>query len=497
MQNSFLITNAPECGHGPHAGPTDHGHDAYEHASAVYAAMRQVDPHAVWVYQAWPWMRSFCAHGRPSAIGRDYMSNFTSAVPSGRLVLLDMHAEAVALWRLTDSFYNTSFVVEVMNDFGGTNGMFGDIAYMKKVVTDAAALAGGAPTLAGAGISMEGIDQNAPMYEAVLDGLWEHAGRSEDEGLNTTAYLVQWGTQRCGKPLPAVQQAWVLLANTTYRPGTKPALGHRYCSNVNPSNNAWANSGKGWTKSNSFWRGGWSREEDVADYAAQLFRAWVLLAASAGECNTTTSRFDVADVGREWLQTVSCVHAYTALFDAWHAPNRSATAVQAAGEALTDVLLDMDRLLSSVPGFLFGDWIRQARALGQTNRSQEQLVMAAKTQVTDWASYPPGQPWSHAKVAEGKFSGIQDYAIKQWGGLIKTYQAVRVGMFVRQVVADARQNASEVDVDSFTAAFKRRQLAWVQKPWDETELPDHPVGDVSAISKDLQAKYGSFGATKL
>ena len=75
--------------------------------------------------------------------------------------------------------------------------------------------------------------------------------------------------------------------------------------------------------------------------------------------------------------------------------------------------------------------------------------MAAKTQVTDWASYPPGQPWSHAKVPEGKFSGIQDYAIKQWGGLIKTYQAVRVGMFVQQVVADARQNAREVDVNAF------------------------------------------------
>ena len=65
------------------------------------------------MYQAWPWMRSFITSAGPSGIPTpqsvDYMRNFTSAVPEGRLVMLDMRCECEPVYARTESLYGTSF----------------------------------------------------------------------------------------------------------------------------------------------------------------------------------------------------------------------------------------------------------------------------------------------------------------------------------------------------------------------------------------------------
>ena len=81
---------------------------------------------------------------------------------------------------------------------------------------------------------------------------------------------------------------------------------------------------------------------------------------SAEECGTAAVRFDIADVGREWLQSVSCPATYDAFATTWsnnsnyttHAAK--AAAVTTAGAAVEQSLLEMDELLSSTPGFLMG-----------------------------------------------------------------------------------------------------------------------------------------------
>ena len=59
-----------------------------------------------------------------------------------------------------------------------------------------------------------------------------------------------------------------------------------------------------------------------------------------------------------------------------------AAAVAKAGEDLSSALLDIDELLSSTRGFLFGEWIRDATALGTTDAGRAQLASNAKIQVT-------------------------------------------------------------------------------------------------------------------
>ena len=62
--------------------------------------MSRVDPEAIWVYQTWSWLGG--AQGEPS-----YMKGWISAVPKGRLVLLDLMAEESPLWRRSESYYGT------------------------------------------------------------------------------------------------------------------------------------------------------------------------------------------------------------------------------------------------------------------------------------------------------------------------------------------------------------------------------------------------------
>ena len=440
------------------------------------------------VYQAWPWMRSFITSagpsGTPTQQSVDYMRNFTSAVPKGRLVMLDMRCECEPVYARTESIYGTSFVFEVMDDFGGTNGMFGDLYNVASRIGTASNDAN-ATSLAGSGISMEGIDQNPVFYALVLDSLWtktvgEDDGRGHKSIDNVTAFITDFGVRRCGKRLSKVERAWTLLANTTFRAGGGVGLGHAYCSNINPARGNW--------QKPSFWRGGYTAAAEVQAYADQLMEAWVLLTESAEQCNTASVRFDIADVGREWLQTVSCVNAYKSFAAAWqtHDPRK----VAEAGATVHSALMEIDTLLASTPGLLFGEWLRDAEALGTTDVGRAQLVFNAKTQVTDWASYPPGEPWSHAQDPPGTFSGINNYALKQWGGLIKDYHAVRFQMFVSQAVADATANKSQVDVKAFEAAFRERQQLWVHAPWNKTTLPAEPVGDTVAVARKLQHAYG-------
>lgn len=82
-----------------------------------------------------------------------------SQVPKGRLVMLDMRCECEPVYARTQSLYGTSFIFEVMDDFGGTNGLFGDLPNVAERVA-VASNDTDATSLAGTGISMEGIDQN-------------------------------------------------------------------------------------------------------------------------------------------------------------------------------------------------------------------------------------------------------------------------------------------------------------------------------------------------
>ena len=79
------------------------------HAKGAYQAMAVSDPQAVWVYQTYPWHQFIYYHkavpggGDALNLTRSLSKAWTSAVPKGKLLLLDLWADAGLSLSLTDS----------------------------------------------------------------------------------------------------------------------------------------------------------------------------------------------------------------------------------------------------------------------------------------------------------------------------------------------------------------------------------------------------------
>ena len=70
--------------------------------------------------------------------------------------------------------------------------------------------------------------------QAYYSFLLESAWRSSKT--NVSAWLQQWGTQRCGGPSDSARRAWALLAETVYADDTADVYEHHmaYCPTTMP-----------------------------------------------------------------------------------------------------------------------------------------------------------------------------------------------------------------------------------------------------------------------
>jgi hypothetical protein len=461
-------------------------------------------------------------------------------------VILDLEAESQEVWRSSDSFYGATFIECMMDDFGGTNGLFGDIT---DVANRSALALADAPSFGGVGISMEGIYQNAPYYTAVLQHAFQPAARKEENtrkgqksiavdsaastttdtttdsncpncckpkclctcccpvpedppGFNTTNFLVEWGLGRCGTATETayskVEQAWVLLAETVYRPGQPHSLHRTYCStfapgvhnaNVLKPGNAgvWFKTGNAgpqiWT---GFYPNVLTNSTTIAAYRRKVFTAWQLLTDAAGECNSTSLKFDIADVGREYINIAPCLDAFDDLVLAWN--HTDATRLVTSGNALIETVLDIDELLASQQGFLLGEWIQESRAMGHTESEKALMELNARAQVTTWTPLvvtpkvgSAGWPVAH---------NINGYAEKTWAGLSRLSHAPRLQAFVSTLSSQLRPGKSTIaNLTGYVQEFINLAVKFENEEWDPKLLPATEVGSTVEIAKRLQAKY--------
>ena len=453
-------------------------------AAVVYAAIRRADPDGVWVYQGWV----FLAMSQTVA-GRGFIRSFVGAVPPTKLLVLDMEAESEEIWRDTESWFNASFVWAAMDNFGGTNGLFGDV---ENVLSRTAGAAVSAASFAGVGITMEGIDQNPPYYTLALDSVWMPLLSPPAAPRNATAALIAWGVGRCGKALPDVERAWSLLARTVYRPGQQFTLHHKYCSEITPGAPHSCDDAPScrWDDP-TFWRG---TNPNVTRAALEphfhdVYEAWVLLARSADACDTDAVRFDVVDVGREFMQIAPCALRYACAVQAFKA--RSVADLAKAGSDLIETVMDIDALLSSHHGFLLGQRLAAARALGHTDAERDLMEWNQRSQVTLWDPFgPPGEPPDVTPNLSAP-SGLLDYATKQWGGLARTFHAERFRLLWARAAAD--MHSGSLNTSRYLGEVGALGVRWENERWDPKAIPDHAVGDPAAISKSLQQKYAVMG----
>lgn len=124
---------------------------------------------------------------------------------------------------------------------------------------------------------------------------------------------------------------------------------------------------------------------------------------------------------------------YTNLVTVCNTMSSSSQDITAAGQPLLDLLDDLDALLFTNENYLFSTWIADAKQWAHGNASYAAfLEYQARNQLTLWG--PTGE--------------INDYASKEWAGLVGEYYATRWSLFVSMLAnstaAGLAYNATEV-----------------------------------------------------
>jgi len=396
----------------------------------------------VWLMQAWLFLDAFWTQDRIQA--------YLGAIPDDRLWILDLQSESRPQWQRTGSFHGKPFIWNTLHDFGGQQGLSGNLPQISAGFTEGL---NRSASLQGVGITMEGIWTNYIVYDFTLSQAWGRTGDLE-------TWATRFGSRRYGSAASAVAgQAWTALYEVAYKAGGSPRSGQFA---MRPSLEAQASS---------------YGEPIIQKAVGQLVPVWRLfvdLARRFGRSPQVAVRalqFDLVDVGREVLSAVFDMHMSHFREAMGHKETSRAKAV--AGEML-GVLSDLDRLLSTDENFMLGRWLDWARSWGHDDAEQTWLEFNARNQITLWG--PRGE--------------IVDYATKAWAGLCGSYFKPRWQLFFGRAV-DAVSAGAEFN----QSAFNAQVLNTVELPWqhDNQRFPATPTGDAIKISSELLAKYSHFG----
>ncbi|XP_034474694.1 alpha-N-acetylglucosaminidase [Drosophila innubila] len=408
-------------------------------ATAIYDSMREVDGDAVWLLQGWMFLNV------------DYWKDqlieaFLTAVPRGRILVLDLQSEQFPQYQRTFSYYGQPFVWCMLNNFGGTLGMFGSARLINTGIGAARSMANS--SMVGVGITPEGINQNYVIFALTLERAWSA------DNLQLSNWFDHFVLTRYGVNDTRLVQAWQLLRGSVYDFHGLNRMRGKYVLNRRPGLSL-----KPWTWYN----------------ASSVNEAWQLLLSAKDVVPLEDERYaiyehDLVDITRQYLQ-LSIDQIYVNLKSAYRKSQLSR--FQYLAGKLQQMLDDMESILASGAHFLLGNWLEDAKQLAPSIDQRPVYEFNARNQLTAWG--PNGQ--------------ILDYAGKQWSGMVRDYYKPRWNMFLDSVTLSMMSNRP------FNATiFKQRVANEIELPFSNLTnvYPTKPVGDTWLISQDIYIRWNSY-----
>ncbi|XP_038160453.1 alpha-N-acetylglucosaminidase [Cyprinodon tularosa] len=401
---------------------------------SVFASMTAVDPDAIWLMQGWLF------YSDPSFWKPPQIQALLHGVPLGRMIVLDLFAEADPVFTYTQSFYGQPFIWCMLHNFGGNNGFFGTVESINSGPFQALSFPNS--TLVGLGMTPEGIEQNPVIYELMSELAWRR------EPVNLTKWVSLYAARRYGSMDDKLTAAWRLLLGGVYNCTWLHYVNHNHSPLVR--------------------RPSLKMRTDLWYDPADLLEAWKLFMDAAPTfMSKETFQYDLVDLTRQVLQDLTSSF-YQDIADAY-ANKKMAELLTAGGVLVYDLLPELDRLLSSNQNFLLGTWLERARSKALNEREARLYDMNARNQITLWG--PSGE--------------ILDYANKQWGGLVEDYYAQRWALFVHTLV-DCLDRAVPFKQDSFNQAVFQVEQGFIS---NGRNYSSKPQGDTFQIARRIFLKY--------
>ena len=365
-----------------HEGGNARGVDLQAAGKAIMGAMKAVNPKAVWVVQAW---------------GACPYPDMIRSLKNGDMLVLDLYSEnrpqwgdPESTWYRKEGFNGHDWAYCMLLNFGGNVGLFGKLQHVIDEYYKARQ-SRFASTLKGVGLTMEGIENNPVMYELVTELPWRGEKFSWSEWLH--GYVeARYGNINNSK----VQQAWQLLAKSIY--GAPAKLTEQGCHEsvlcARPALDVYQVSS--WSEMEEFYS-----PDDVIRAARLMVEASREVRANANFC------YDLVDVTRQAIAEQARL-VYDEVVAAYKAKDRAMFGH--ATKRFLDILLQQDRLLSSMPDFMVGRWISQARSLGTNAAESDHYEWNARVQITTWGNRDAAER-----------GGLREYAHKEWSGVLRDF----------------------------------------------------------------------------
>ncbi len=396
---------------------------------AVFAAMHDADPQAVWVMQGWLFINN------PGFWKPPQTKVLLNSVSGDRLLVLDLMCESKPAWKLTEAFCGRPWVFCIIQTFGDTVSLHGGLTSIAANLSEAMT-SPKAGKLRGIGHIMEGLGCNPVVHDFLADMTW----RSKVPEVK--GWTAQYVHRRYGQSHPKAQEAWKTLLESAYR---------------SPSPSGTAISAR--------------PALHVRSGAAhvQVARAWQSLLEAADDLGgIDTFRFDLVNVSRQVLGGM----ARPMLGDvmtAYQAKDRRA--LVAAGQRFLGLVTDIDELLATRRELLLGRWIADAKHWATNDAERRLYEWNARNQITLWGP---------------RDSMLHEYAHKQWSGMMRGFYGQRWKLFFDHL--DASLAAGKpLDGKRFEQDIRQWEENWTH----QTEpFAAEPRGDAVAVSRRLWDKYG-------
>ena len=394
----------------------------------IYESLTAVDPDAEWLQMAW------FLYYQSKDYTRERTRAMLTGVPQGKMTMLDYYCEYKEMWREHDAFYGQPFIWCYLGNFGGNTNVQGRVKEAGERIERALAECG--DNLVGIGSTLEGLDVQQFPYEYILEKAWDFA-KTDEQVVNELA------DRHAGHQDSHAREAWRLLYDNVL--------------DITPSNFA---------APLPCSYPAMDKESRTVKYNPRdLLAVWDALLAQ-DRVTTDAMTIDLVWVGRQLLGDLFLVEKQ-ALDKAYR--QRDKEGVFAHSGLMIELLSDLDDLNSHHPHATLAHWLRQARKMGKTTEVKDYYEMNAKRLITTWGG------------------SLNDYACRNWNGLMWNYYAKRWEIYIRNITAAILGNA-DFDNDSFRAAADKLQEKWVTTK-DDDIVQAEIDSDVLTHCRELREKY--------
>jgi alpha-N-acetylglucosaminidase len=409
--------------------PSDDPNYLADLAKAVYRGMTDSDPNAVWVLQGWLFVNNPGFWKMPQARA------MFGAVPDDRMIVLDLMCEQTPAWEKTEAFCGKPWLWCNIENFGRSVHLGGALS---KIGHDLPALRSQPRSgkLAGLGFVNEGLGYNPVVYDLMFEMAWR------DGPVDLQQWTSDYIYSRYGRQNENARRAWQILLDTVYNEA------HYTRSIVDQMPQV--------------------QNAASASYDnARLAGAWQALLGAANELgDVDTFRFDLVNVARQVLSNHAAV-LHAAMVKA--AQEKNVTAFDEASGEFQQLIRDVDTLIETRKEFLLGCWLEDATRWGATDAERARFEWNARRVLTQW----------------GQTAALDDYARKEWSGMLDGYYLKRWQLFLRDF---SKSLASNKPFDD--NAFQSKVRKWTADWSDQRETyPTQPQGNSIAVARRLWAKY--------